>query len=95
MNNSKAEQVITGVKLILNIHILMGSCVRTTIVRGGQFRLGGTFVKPTQQVLVDVPLAVPPATLDNELQPVKRYQDADDCFDIYYGMELLNLHCIV
>jgi hypothetical protein len=67
----------------------------TTIVRCGHFRLDGALVKPTQQVLVDGPLVVPLAALDSELQPVKRYQDADDCFDIYYGMELLNLHCIV
>ena len=60
--------------------------VRTTIVRGGQFRLSGTLVKPTQQVLVDVPLAVPPATLDNELQP---NNDADGASICLLGVEIV------
>ena len=49
--------------------------MRTTIVRGGPFRLGGTLVKLLQQDLVDDSLAVPFATLDSKLQPNK---DAND-----------------
>ena len=48
--------------------------------------LDGTLVKPTQQVLVDVPLAVPPATLDNELQP---NNDADGASICLLGVEIV------
>ena len=48
---------------------------------GGHLGLGGTLTKALQQVPVLGHLAVPDATLDNELLT---QNDADVCFNVYF-----------
>jgi hypothetical protein len=56
--------------------------VRTTIVRCSHLGLDGLLVKQLQQGVVHGHLAVPLATLDNELQPIND-TNADDVSVFY------------
>ena len=60
--------------------------MRTSKVRGGHLGPDGTLVKLLQQVPVLEHLAVPNATLDNELL---NPNDADVCFRCLFGCEIV------